>query len=162
MRREVHDLARLRSEPQRPRRRSVRVRGPQALGGAIRLHGCKSRGAPPPDWPGLISLGEFPLDVVRVDCPRCDRAGSYGRDSLMVRFGGGHRPARSARGLGVLRTPSGFLSPMRRAVHGFGRKSTLMDRTHGASLFASAFMSIGAAPLEAHSDGSRAQAHDPA
>jgi hypothetical protein len=36
---------------------------------------------------GSYSLGEFPLDVVRVECPYCDRAGSYRRDSLMVRFG---------------------------------------------------------------------------
>jgi hypothetical protein len=32
------------------------------------------------------SLGEFPLDVVRVDCERCGRAGSYRRDGLVARF----------------------------------------------------------------------------
>jgi len=36
---------------------------------------------------GSHSLGEFPLAVVRIDCPRCDRAGSYRRDGLMARFG---------------------------------------------------------------------------
>jgi len=36
---------------------------------------------------GSHSLGEFPLDVGRIECPRCDRAGSYRRDGLMARFG---------------------------------------------------------------------------
>ena len=36
---------------------------------------------------GSHSLGEFPLPVVRIDCPRCDRAGSYSRDGLLARFG---------------------------------------------------------------------------
>jgi hypothetical protein len=27
------------------------------------------------------------LDVVRIDCERCGRAGSYRRDGLMARFG---------------------------------------------------------------------------
>ena len=36
---------------------------------------------------GSHSLGEFPLAVVRIDCPRCDRAGSYRRDGLIARFG---------------------------------------------------------------------------
>ncbi len=36
---------------------------------------------------GSRSLGEFPLDVVRIDCPRCDRAGSYRRNGLLARFG---------------------------------------------------------------------------
>jgi hypothetical protein len=35
---------------------------------------------------GSSSLGEFPLDVVRVDCQRCGRAGSYRRDGLVARF----------------------------------------------------------------------------
>ena len=46
---------------------------------------------------GSRSLGEFPLDVVRIECPqRCNRAGSYRRDGLLarvatrqpIRFGG--------------------------------------------------------------------------
>ena len=43
----------------------------------------------PPLWRGIgsRSLGEFPLDVVRIECPRCDRAGSYRRDGLLARFG---------------------------------------------------------------------------
>ena len=36
---------------------------------------------------GSHSLGEFPLNVVRIDCPRCERAGSYRRDGLLARFG---------------------------------------------------------------------------
>jgi hypothetical protein len=36
---------------------------------------------------GSHSLGEFPLDVVRIECPRCNRAGSYRRDGLVARFG---------------------------------------------------------------------------
>jgi hypothetical protein len=36
---------------------------------------------------GSHSLGEFPLDVVRIECPRCGRAGSYRLDGLMARFG---------------------------------------------------------------------------
>ncbi len=36
---------------------------------------------------GSHSLGEFPLDVVRIDCERCGRAGSYRREGLKARFG---------------------------------------------------------------------------
>ena len=36
---------------------------------------------------GSHSLGQFPLPVVRIDCPRCERAGSYRRDRLLARFG---------------------------------------------------------------------------
>ncbi len=36
---------------------------------------------------GSHSLGEFPLAVVRIECERCGRAGSYRLDSLMARFG---------------------------------------------------------------------------
>jgi hypothetical protein len=36
---------------------------------------------------GSHSLDEFPLDVVRIECERCGRAGSYRRDGLMARFG---------------------------------------------------------------------------
>jgi len=39
------------------------------------------------DDTGSRSLGEFPLDVVRIDCQRCGRAGSYRRDGLVARFG---------------------------------------------------------------------------
>ena len=41
----------------------------------------------PPRRVGSPSLGEFPLDVVRIECERCGRAGSYRRDGLMARFG---------------------------------------------------------------------------
>jgi hypothetical protein len=37
---------------------------------------------------GSRSLGEFSLAVVRIECPRCDRAGSYRLDGLMARFCG--------------------------------------------------------------------------
>jgi hypothetical protein len=33
------------------------------------------------------SLAEFPLAVVRIECERCGRAGSYRLDGLMARFG---------------------------------------------------------------------------
>jgi hypothetical protein len=36
---------------------------------------------------GSVSLAEFPLDVVRIDCQRCGRAGSYRREGLIERFG---------------------------------------------------------------------------
>jgi len=36
---------------------------------------------------GSRSLGEFPLDVVRIECWRCGRTGSYRLDGLMARFG---------------------------------------------------------------------------
>jgi hypothetical protein len=36
---------------------------------------------------GSHSLGEFPLDVVRNDCQRCGRAGSYRLAGLIERFG---------------------------------------------------------------------------
>ncbi len=36
---------------------------------------------------GSRSLGEFPLNVVRIDCKRCDRARSYRRDGLVAGFG---------------------------------------------------------------------------
>jgi hypothetical protein len=36
---------------------------------------------------GSHSLGEFPRDVVRIECEHCGRAGSYHRDGLMARFG---------------------------------------------------------------------------
>ena len=36
---------------------------------------------------GSWSLGEFPLDVVRIECPCSGRAGSYRRDGLLARFG---------------------------------------------------------------------------
>jgi hypothetical protein len=36
---------------------------------------------------GSRSLGEFPFDVVRVDCERCGRAGRYALARLIERFG---------------------------------------------------------------------------
>jgi hypothetical protein len=36
---------------------------------------------------GSHSLREFPLDVVRVECPQCHRTGSYRLDGLIARFG---------------------------------------------------------------------------
>jgi hypothetical protein len=41
----------------------------------------------PPRRVGSRWLGEFPHAVVRIECERCGPAGSYRRDSLMVRFG---------------------------------------------------------------------------
>ncbi len=34
-----------------------------------------------------VLVRPFPSNVVRIDCPRCDRAGSYRRDGLVARFG---------------------------------------------------------------------------
>ena len=34
---------------------------------------------------GSRSLGEFPLDVVRIECERCGRVGSYRRDGSCCR-----------------------------------------------------------------------------
>jgi hypothetical protein len=36
---------------------------------------------------GSRSLGEFPLDVVRIDCERFGRAGRYAKARLIERFG---------------------------------------------------------------------------
>jgi hypothetical protein len=36
---------------------------------------------------GSLSLGEFPLDVARIECPRCGRAGRYAKAGLIARFG---------------------------------------------------------------------------
>ena len=36
---------------------------------------------------GSLSLGEFPLDVVRIECERCGRAGRYRLARLIKRFG---------------------------------------------------------------------------
>jgi hypothetical protein len=36
---------------------------------------------------GSHSLGEFPSKVVRIDCERCGRTGSYRLDGLVARFG---------------------------------------------------------------------------
>ncbi len=36
---------------------------------------------------GSHSLGEFPLNVVRIDCPRCERAGRYRLAGPVARFG---------------------------------------------------------------------------
>jgi hypothetical protein len=36
---------------------------------------------------GSRSLGEFPLDVVRIECERCGRSGRYAKARLMERFG---------------------------------------------------------------------------
>ena len=36
---------------------------------------------------GSRSLGEFPSTVVRIECQRCGRAGSYRLDGLLARFG---------------------------------------------------------------------------
>jgi hypothetical protein len=41
----------------------------------------------PPRRIGSRSLGEFPLDVVRIDCERCGRAGRYALAGLVERFG---------------------------------------------------------------------------
>jgi hypothetical protein len=55
-------------------------------------HPCAFRSVFGPPWvstprrSGSHSLGEFPLDVVRIECERCGRAGSFRRDGLMARF----------------------------------------------------------------------------
>ena len=36
---------------------------------------------------GSRSLGEFPHAVVRIDCERCGRAGSYRKGGLVARLG---------------------------------------------------------------------------
>jgi hypothetical protein len=36
---------------------------------------------------GSRSLGEFPFDVVRIECERCSRAGRYALARLIERFG---------------------------------------------------------------------------
>jgi hypothetical protein len=38
-------------------------------------------------WIGSPSLGEFPFDVVRIECERCGRAGRYALAGLIERFG---------------------------------------------------------------------------
>ena len=41
---------------------------------------------------GSRSLGEFPVDVVRIECERCGRAGSYRRDGVMAAVWGPTSP----------------------------------------------------------------------
>ena len=41
----------------------------------------------PAQAPGWDVLGEFPLNVVRIECERCGRAGSYRHDGLVAQFG---------------------------------------------------------------------------
>jgi hypothetical protein len=60
---------------------------------------------------GSRSLGEFPHHVVRIDCERCGRSGSYRRDGLMARFG-----PDLALPICHMPTAGGLLSAMRRAV----------------------------------------------
>ena len=36
---------------------------------------------------GSHTLGEFPMNVVRIDCQRCGQAGRYRREGLIERFG---------------------------------------------------------------------------
>jgi L-alanine-DL-glutamate epimerase-like enolase superfamily enzyme len=75
----------------------------------------------PPRRIGSRLLREFPLDVVRIECERCGRAGSYRRDGLMARFGpdialpdllaAHHVQARIAELLSKPASPSTALSP---------------------------------------------------
>jgi hypothetical protein len=46
---------------------------------------CESEGVP--RRIGSRSLGEFPFDVVRIDCERCGRTGSYALAGLLARLG---------------------------------------------------------------------------
>ena len=61
--------------------------------------------------------GEFPLNVVRIDCPRCERAGAI---ALTAWWRGSGRLCLTSLGAGVMRAQNRLLPPMRRAVHGFG------------------------------------------
>jgi hypothetical protein len=36
---------------------------------------------------GSLTLADYPGDVVRVECPTCERAGRYRLDGLIARFG---------------------------------------------------------------------------
>ncbi len=45
---------------------------------------------------GSHSIDEFRADAVRIECPRCSRAGSYRGDGLFARFELEGRPGRSA------------------------------------------------------------------
>jgi hypothetical protein len=36
---------------------------------------------------GALTLWTYPLDLVRISCERCGRAGRYGRAGLIERFG---------------------------------------------------------------------------
>ncbi len=38
---------------------------------------------------GAVILRDYPRDVVRIDCQRCERAGRYRLASLVARFGPG-------------------------------------------------------------------------
>jgi hypothetical protein len=66
------------------------------------------------------SLGEFPLDVVRIECERCGRAGRYRLAGLIERFGPRRGPARRPHGSGHMRPPAGLLEALWRTVHGLG------------------------------------------
>jgi hypothetical protein len=65
-------------------------------------------------------LGEFPLDVVRIECHRCGRAGSYRRDGLVALFGVGIALPDLLMELAQCERRI-RLETMRRAVYGLGR-----------------------------------------
>jgi hypothetical protein len=73
---------------------------------------------------GSHSLREFPLAVVRIDCPRCEQAGSYRRDGLMARLGADAALPDVLLALASCERRADLSRPCGRAVHGLGRKST--------------------------------------
>jgi hypothetical protein len=69
---------------------------------------------------GLRSLGEFPFDVVRIDCERCGRARRYALAGLIERFGADAAGPDVLMELAQMRTPEELHQSMRRKVHGLG------------------------------------------
>jgi hypothetical protein len=73
---------------------------------------------------GSRSLGEFPLDVVRIECERCGRAGSYSLDGLIVRFGADIALPDLLVALSACERRADFSKPCG-ALHGLGRCRSL-------------------------------------
>ena len=70
---------------------------------------------------GSHSLGDFPLPVVRIDYPRCERAGSYRLTDSSPRFGADAALPDVLMALVACERRKDFSRPMRRAVYGSGR-----------------------------------------
>ena len=54
---------------------------------AVTLSGVMHQAAPGATHLPLTSALQLSLDVVRIECLRCGRAGSYRRDGLLAQFG---------------------------------------------------------------------------
>jgi hypothetical protein len=69
---------------------------------------------------GSRTLAEFPLSVVRIECPRCGRTGRYALAGLIGRFGPDAALPDVLMDLAACERRKGFQRAMRGEVHGLG------------------------------------------